>query len=261
MISAGCAREVSVNFKVDIFDVRQLAKQGLWLVTAECAFDIAMLFLRVQEFYESANEAFVGRAFTILDYMRWYSLNLSDEKSFTYPNDFEGFNLPRGAIDACAAAGIPDPNPYDLTMARITAGVLARQGGDYYLIGARKGDDANIAHEVAHGMFYLVPDYRARSTLLVDELAQEHRDELFGVLRKQGYSDRVQTDEAQAYLATGLFQDILHLEHLRHPFMRLFATYRKKLIGPKRARVKKVVTPAVPIPAVAPATLLEVKAA
>jgi hypothetical protein len=223
-----------IAFDVGDYQVKRLSKAGLWLVTTKQAFDIAMLFLRVQEFYESANPAFVGQPFSLLDYMRWYSLNLSSEKSFTYASDFEGFNVPSTAIDACFSLALPDPNRFDVLMGRITAAIRAQQVGPYYLIGAREGDDANIEHEIAHGMFFLTPEYRERATALVETLPQ--REEIFTRLRKEGYGESVLVDEVQAYLSTGLFQDILHLEHIRHPFMKLHATYRKKLITRKQTK-------------------------
>jgi hypothetical protein len=221
----------TARFDVGRYGVSRLSKAGLWLVTTEHAFDISMLFLRVQESYESANPDFVGKPFTILDYMRWFSLNQSTEKSFTYSSDYEAFNVPSETIFECLRS-VPDPNEFDLHMTHIASRVSALQGGPFYLIGAKDGDNANIEHEVAHGMFFLLPEYRERATALVEALPQ--RDEMFGVLKKEGYSDAVLVDEAQAYLATGLFQELLHLEHIRHPFMKLHATYRKKLIARKR---------------------------
>lgn len=225
------------KFELGYYKVAQLSKAGLWLVTTDHLFDLGMLFLRVQEFYESPNPDYRGKSFRLLDYMRWYCTTQSDEKSFTYFSDFEGFNIPSDELEKAMLLHNPDPNNYDLAMSQIYAEVKTRQKGPFYLIGARGTDMPVLAHETAHGMFYLMPEYRAKMTKLVEELPEF--GEIAGFLQKDGYSDHVMVDEIQAYLATGLYADLMHLEHIRHPFMKVFATYKAKLLKQPRKRKTK----------------------
>lgn len=226
------------TFSVGVYTVRRLAKAGLWLVTADSSFELGALFWRAQEMYESPNHAFRAKPPALLDYIRWYCEVFSEDHSFTYYTDYVGYNLPASAVAAALSAEIPDTNRYDALFARVAAGVEARQAGDYYLIGARTSDKAVTEHEIAHGMFYLLPKYKDLASKLVNTLPE--KEELFALLRKEGYSDEVLVDEAQAYLATGLFEDLMHLEQVRHPFMKLYKTHKKKLIKPRRRKNEKL---------------------
>lgn len=229
-----------LHFHVGPFVVSQVSKKGLWLVTTKHLFDLGMLFLRVQEFYESPNPEFQGKAFRLLDYMRWYCLNESETGGFDYLGDVEGFNVPSEEIEKALDLTNPDPNQYDLMMVEIATGIQARQRNRYYLIGARSTDAATIDHEIAHGMFYLMPEYRSRMTKLVEALPA--RIEISNYLVAQGYCERSLIDEAQAYLATGLYTDLAHLEPVRHPFMTVFADFKKKLM-PAPRKPKEVACP------------------
>jgi hypothetical protein len=223
---------VDHSFTIAGYGVTRLAKQGLWLVSCESAFQLSRLFWRAQEMFESANPQFRKAVPTLMGYMEWYSANVSDVGAFTYDSDYVGFNLPAKSIARTLSFDIPDLNQYDVTFARIAERVSALQGGDFYLIGALSGDVARTDHEIAHGMFYLMPKYREASTKLVKALAQ--REEIASMLRSEGYADEVVIDETQAYLATGLLADWEHLEPIRHPFMTLFAKYKKQLIKPTK---------------------------
>ena len=45
---------------------------SVYLVQFEESYDLAMTFLRYQEFYECANEDIRGKQFTLLQFMDWY---------------------------------------------------------------------------------------------------------------------------------------------------------------------------------------------
>jgi len=218
-----------VSFCIDVFKITQLAKVGLWMVTTKHAIDLGMLFVRYQEFVECINPDFHRKPFSLTDYMRWYAINVSDDGHFSYPTDFEGYNLPGDAIDECLAITHPDTNRYDSSMAKIATEVRCRQGGKYSLIGAKDGDRPVLEHEVAHGLYYLVPAYREKMKKLV--AAFPEREVFCEWLRGQSYHDTAFDDEIHAYMSTGLAAELLHLEPHRHPFMKLYATYRKKVFN------------------------------
>ena len=58
-------------------------KGGIFLVEFDNQYDLAMTFLRYQEFYESPK--FKGKRFTIIDFMEWYSKEY--DGAFTYTKD------------------------------------------------------------------------------------------------------------------------------------------------------------------------------
>ena len=57
--------------------------------------DRAMVFLRAQEFYESASPRFKNKDFDIWDYLRWYSVERNMATgTFDYPMDWAAYNIP-----------------------------------------------------------------------------------------------------------------------------------------------------------------------
>lgn len=53
-------------------------------------YDLAMHFLRYQEYYECPNDRFYKNSFTLAEFMHWYA---KEYGSFSYPEDWGGFNL------------------------------------------------------------------------------------------------------------------------------------------------------------------------
>lgn len=56
--------------------------------------DLAFLFLRAQEFYESNNASFYRKIFKIEDFIDWSCKCLTGQRLFTYPYDWYKFNVP-----------------------------------------------------------------------------------------------------------------------------------------------------------------------
>ena len=182
---------------------------GVYHVRCGTRFDLGMLFLRSQEFYESQNEDFKGKSFTILDFMRWYSKDFSRSSSFTYPSDWSGYNVP-GLVSIKAtgiAFEIGDANIYDRTMRSINSKALNECGTNFYLVGTTGnfGDvsdpDSILAHEMAHALYYLDAEYKSSADKLVDKY--RHTEALFESIRENGYHDDVADDEFQAYMVSG----------------------------------------------------------
>lgn len=219
------------TFTVANYRVKRICDRGLWLVTAKHLVDVGMLFWRAQEFYESPNPKFVGKAFTFLDYMRWYCVNQSDEKSFTYFSDYAGFNFPSYVLDRMAKLPITDLNKYDMLLSRIADEIDHRQlGQPFYLVGAPAESDA-ITHEIAHGLFYLYAPYRQEMREHVVGMARNHKLKMRKALANLGYGKPVLVDETQAYMATGVMPEVgAHLESGRPPFMLTFDRYRQRYI-------------------------------
>jgi hypothetical protein len=227
-------------FSVQGFHVQRISRHGLWLVSHDSVVELGMLFLRAQEFYESANPSFVGKPFTIHEFVRWYAEHASKRKVFSYFDDFQGYNIPGEAIDTYLSVAIPDINAYDVLFARIVQAIKVLQHGPYYLVGSKTGKPAHSEHEICHGMWALYPEYQRKALNLVLSLPEEERSKIVAILKDEGYSDAVMEDEINAYFSTGLLTSLEDYEHLRPPFMKLFYSYRRKFVDRPRRKRKAV---------------------
>lgn len=202
----------------------------IYHVKCENHYDLAMLFLRYQEFYESSNPQFKGKAFTILDFMDWYSKDR--QGYFSYPLDWAGFNLPSKIISNVNKLTIPDDNKYDEEMRAIYSEISAECGEKFYLIGGA-GEFA-IKHETAHGLFYTKRQYKQEMKNLLDSLDKELYDKMCVWLGSLGYTSQVFEDEIQAYFSTGLDRYILsswkkEAKTAAKPFEKVFEKYSTEM--------------------------------
>lgn len=200
-------------------------------------YDLAMHFIRVQEYYESPK--FYKQLFSLVDYMEWYSKEKGNG-AFTYPKDWSGFNVPSWALLSVYGpmSEIPDPNRYDEFM-QVVAQQLHRDaaGRDFYLIGTSQeghqgdGDEEGVlSHEIAHGLYYIDPNYRRATRDLMGVWNSgrgkpgEVLDSVRDVLKGMGYHESTIEDEVQAYCATGPCRELetILTEEIRAPFVALF---------------------------------------
>jgi hypothetical protein len=167
----------------------------------------AMLFCRVQEFYESPNPQFRGKNFSIWDYIEWYSREHRDV--FTYTFDWGGFNIPLKTAWDCYEKLREHESPYDEVMESIIRTIELKmfnkkntRNWNAYIIGADSTDSDTFEHEICHGLYATNKEYK----LLVDEVTEtiSTKDYLTfkNNLIKMGYTDGVIDDEIQAYLST-----------------------------------------------------------
>lgn len=208
-------------------------KPKIFLISCDNQYDLAMLFLRYQEYYESSNPKFRGKKFLIFDYMEWYSKNISKHKSFTYANDWAGFNIPSFVLKRFFATHLVSCpkdflNNYDKYMCNIYDKCSSKYGDKYYLIGAN--DNKTIKHELSHAYFYLNEEYKNESEELVDfYLIESFIIKFIKHLKKMGYTKQVFIDEIVAYMSTGV-PDYFNLNvetEDRKPFIKLFNKYNK----------------------------------
>ena len=209
----------------------------VFLVSCQDNYDLAMLFLRYQEYYESPNVKFRRKSFTIIDFMEWYSKTLSEHKSFTYTDDWIGFNFDRSVLDdfyeeySKNQIQIKDRNKYDDAMQTIYNRCLDKvddvfkHKNKFYVIG---GNNINIIkHELSHAFFYLRPEYKKESTELVKQLNSKIKLKFNSVLKNRGYTKSVFVDEVVAYCSTGIpetFKIPFQNKDLQ-PFIKLFNEY------------------------------------
>jgi hypothetical protein len=181
--------------------------------------------LRFEEHYESPK--FHGKIFTWEEYMDWYA---EENDNFTYFSDWSGFNIPSWALLPFREGKF---NPLTKKEAALLE-MFQKVDGDFYIIGAKKGNSGTILHEMAHGLFYAYPNYRKDVEKYLSSL---NLKKMIKHLVREGYSERVAVDELNAYLLTGF--DILKgsepkaklkkiHNQLQEIFQRHFGVYLKK---------------------------------
>lgn len=166
-------------------------------VVVKNGYDRAMLFCRAQEFYESPNGKFRSQKFSIWDYCRWYS---QEKGCFSYPKDFEGFNVPMVIAKACYNLNEKE-TPYDLVMSEIVDRYFV-DGVRKYLIGVAELKGATFWHEMCHALYYTDAEYRSEMDEITRDISKKNTLRLKKNLKAMGYCGAVFKDEAQAYMST-----------------------------------------------------------
>lgn len=181
-------------------------------------YDRAMTFCRAQEFYESPNPDFQGKAFSIWEYIKWYSHETG--KGFTYGFDWTGFNIPIKEIKRCykllnqsyGSRYITEETEYDRALLSITDQltktfkVSPEKLEKSYLIGVDGAINSTFKHEVCHGLYSTNKKYKSIATKLLKELKLNDPDDyktFESNLLKMGYTASLVDDEIQAYLQFG----------------------------------------------------------
>lgn len=167
---------------------------NLVLVRTERQYTLASTFLRFQEHYESPK--FRDKIFSLEEFMDWYAIRFGN---FTYYQDWSGFNIPSSVLKLFREGKF---NPLSKKEQRLLR-VLADTAEPFYIVGifGKNVDLPTLKHELVHGLFYTVPEYRAdvlralknRKTSLLEE-----------ELKEAGYHPSVYLDEANAYLMMGV---------------------------------------------------------
>lgn len=228
------------------FSIREILPH-VYHLHFESAYDLAMHFLRYQEYYESPK--WYCRIFSLVDYMEWYAKE-HGKGAFTYPKDWSGFNVPSWVVWQVNDAVLPDPNPYDDFMRSITRMVCREEGNHpFYLIGT-SGESRNdtesevevLAHEIAHALYTVDAKYSQAVNQLLEDwrlgLGGHKRAELGSaedVLKGMGYHESTLEDEIHAYCATGLCKELKGVisKSEMKPFQKLFQEYKKQCLDGK----------------------------
>ena len=185
------------------FKIKEI-KPSIFLFEFTNQYDMCMHFLRYQEYYESPNPKFRNKSFTILEFMKWQA-ETEGNGNFTYPTKWSGFNFPQHIVVDLHEKGIVDINNYDINIkdAWYKCGTIVDGCyQDFYIIGCLKGNDKTLNHEIAHGTFYLNPEYKKEATKLVKALPAKVRANAEKVLVSFGYTKHVFIDEINAFFST-----------------------------------------------------------
>lgn len=203
----------------------------VYAVKVDDQYQRAMLFLRYQEFYESPYKQFHGRNFNIFEYMDFYMRDRG-ANCFTYPKDWSGYNIPSDVLLKCFI-NVEDPNPYDEAMSGIVGAIIKdldsrnhnpTKRDKFYLIGVDKIEGGVMDHEIAHALFFVDPVYKKEAKKLVEKMLKKKSDGMKKILEKLGYRESVFTDEIQAFMATGLWDEMKEIitDKDRTEFIKLF---------------------------------------
>jgi hypothetical protein len=206
------------------FKVKEIRPNIIAVAIAD-NYDRAMLFWRVQEFYESPCKRFRGGKFSIWDYARWYSRKTG---CFSYPKDFVGFNLPLVVAKKCYETN-PMETPYDEEMNELVNSLFVN-GERQYLIGTESFKGGIFEHELAHALYYTDMDYK----LEMDNLTKSIPKKSLAIFRKNllkiGYHTGVVKDEVQAYMATEVNEKICrgvpNKKAMHKEYRKVFRRYR-----------------------------------
>jgi hypothetical protein len=192
------------------YELKEILPQ-IFALKIEDGYQRAMLFLRSQEYYESAFPQIRGHHFDIFEFMETYR-NWKGLDYFSYPEDWGGFNVPGVLIEECIGHVLDPANgmsatPYDRIMGDIVKDIRGLIGPDakFYLLGVDSFESRTMNHELAHGLYHVNEEYKAKTEGLVSELPEKITREMEGILLGMGYCQEVITDEIQAYMATGLY--------------------------------------------------------
>jgi len=201
--------------------------EKIYLLTFKDAYQVGMHFWRYQEHYECPSLKFRGKYRTLLDYMSWYATTQSDCCAFTYPSDWQGYNIPGNVLAKYDFSLIPDFNQYDEYMLNIIDQLRQDHGKDFYLIGAQEGMLGVVKHEIAHGLFYTNKAYRKEMKHCLDALSSSKYEFLKNSLISRGYTTKVIDDEIQAYCSTGLGFLSTELENGRIAYKNMVKPFKK----------------------------------
>lgn len=181
--------------------------KNVFAVTADTSQELAKLFLRFQENYESPQ--FKDTAFTLEEFKEWYQTSRG-AKTFTYYTDWGGFNVPGKIINRfinCSEFKCENEYGEGLCFDPLSEDekwlvkkiVEAKVKGKYYVIGYAKGSSSTLQHETAHAMFYIDHEYRKQ----VGKILHKNEEVLVDLgkhLLSIGYANSVVEDEKHAYL-------------------------------------------------------------
>lgn len=198
----------------------------IWHIEMDCRYELAMTFLRASEVYESLNPDFRDKfGWTLHDQMKWYSTaddspRNSPYGTFSFANDWGGYNVPSDTLDALYCSdpnfrnnNVVDWNDYDERMYGFLSEIRKEEKGQYYLIGTRTGiKDGTFGHEVAHGYFFTCEGYRSAMLTTIRKDANWRAVNLLkSAIKDLGYCDEVLEDEVQAYCSTGFPEAFAYL--------------------------------------------------
>jgi hypothetical protein len=216
------SEEVSWGMSLNI--VKSKVGLGIYLLRFRTQYELAATFLRVQEYYESPR--FRGRIFSLEQYMDWYAAR---HGSFTYYQDWSGFNIPSTALQPFFDGKFDPLSEKEKQLLRLFKGLKQQ----FYVIGVfDRGAGNELVHELAHALFFTDAAYR---TAVRTAMRGYDTTAIAKQLTQAGYAKQVIPDETQAYLVApsgGLGAAARSLGPLRKKLRALFHEHARALSLP-----------------------------
>ena len=182
--------------------IRKLPDYPIWHVESDDRWELAMTFLRMQEYYESPDLRFRGKIFSLESYMDWYVREFSKQNktygAFTYALDWAGFNVPCSVV-RMVYESFPEHSTKETRLFKELRAQDAFSEERFYLIGNRRGAKSFFDHEYRHAIFALNNEYANAMREAITQFAVPG-------LRKwilAHYAPTVLDDEIQAFALTG----------------------------------------------------------
>lgn len=192
-----------------------------YCVSADSNRELARSFLRFQEHYESPNDDFRGKVFTIGQYRSWYEKQYG---WFSYETDWTGFNIHSYVLDPFKA-GLFDPLlPEEKNLVALFVNAPSEK---FYIIGANSKDV--LDHELNHALYAYNQDY-ANKVNKVFDANLEYIKYAMEYLLDKGYCKYLLYDELQSYILDN-DQDIISLishSPVIYSLHRLYSQYSER---------------------------------
>ncbi len=172
---------------------------GLYHVNFSTQRELAETFLRFSEHNESVE--FKGKVFTLDEFKEWYthnSINGRKTGRFTYYEDWDGFNMPSSALRPFYQGKF---DPLSKMEENLLQAFKDKRNQRFYIIGTCGSRNfALLRHEIAHGLYFLSPEYRREVLEVIGLMSTGDRETIENFLRSRNYHPSVFEDEIQAYL-------------------------------------------------------------
>ena len=203
---------------------------GIYSLTYIDNYDLCMSLVRLQEFYESP--AFKGRYFTFEEYMDYWSRDFG-HGVFDYPVVWGGFNIPGNIVLKWFQWFGCNMRPRELELFEVILMNIPLYDfkKSYFIFVAKDSKDleGTLRHEIAHGMYSLVDEYKTACDKLLKNVAKKPYDIAVKQLIKMGYDDEMIMDELQAYWSTTEELSIHKSLKVRSTFKTNYEIWREKL--------------------------------
>jgi hypothetical protein len=162
---------------------------SIW-ISADSQRELGETFIRFQEYYESDNQDFRGKVFTLGQVKNYYSIQYGAD---IYSDTWVGFNFPSSVL-LPFRQGLFDPlteNENNLLDS------LKYRNDNYYIIGAQ--NKSTLRHELCHAMYGYLQQYKIEIDRFISKNKSKFKKVSKYILDK-GYTRDVLNDELQAYI-------------------------------------------------------------
>ena len=169
--------------------IKKQPYNSVW-ISADSQQELGETFIRFQEYYESNNQQFKNKIFTIGQLKQWYSETYGYDG---YAEHWSGFNLPSVALKPFRS-GLFDP--LTIYEQNLLDSLRYRQD-NFYIIGAQ--NKSVLRHELSHSLYAYSEKYRNEINSYIKKYNAGFKTIKKHIL-DMGYCTDVLNDEIQAYV-------------------------------------------------------------